>query len=113
MRDLTFLFHNLSKLLLVSQVACTHHIIMYSVARVSKVTNVVTFGFSSHWMTLLSGGRHFREVVTFGYQHLFVDVKSEHDSPKHGTIIALVFVDFGKISLPFNCYTQPARHHWW
>ena len=35
---------------------------------VPKVTRVVTFGISSLWGSLLSGGRYFRGVVTFGEQ---------------------------------------------
>ena len=50
--------------------------------RIPKVANFITFGFSSTWMTLLSGCRYLWRVVTFGYQHFVVDVKSEHGSPK-------------------------------
>ena len=43
--------------------------------KISKVMTLVTFGFSSLWMTLLSGARYSRGVVNFGYQILFVNVK--------------------------------------
>ena len=36
--------------------------------RVPIVATLITFGISSLWGSLLSGGRYFREVVTFGEQ---------------------------------------------
>ena len=41
--------------------------------RVPIVATLVTFGISSLWGSLLSGGRYFRGVVTFGEQKSFTN----------------------------------------
>ena len=68
----------------------------------------VTFGFSSARLALLSAGRYFR---TPNYVCSRKEMSMIHWNVEENMIpfIALVFVNFGDVSLPFTLDTQPSR----